>query len=42
MGPAPINDMQILPQPPPTPFSKVPKLGFWSKKMGNVQKPMKK
>ena len=34
MGPVPINDMQIPPQPP-TPPSKVAKLGFWSKKMRN-------
>ena len=39
MGPVLINDMQILPQPPPP--SKVAGLGFWSKKMCNVLKPMK-
>ena len=37
----PINDMQILPQPPPSP-SKVAKLDFWSKNMSNVLNPMKK
>ena len=40
MGPVPINDTQILPQPPYA--LKVAKLGFWSKKMRNVLKPMKK
>ena len=40
MGPIPINDKQIPPQPPSA--SKVAKLGFWSKKMRNVLKPMKK
>ena len=41
MGPVPINDMQIPQQPPPLPPPKVPKLGFWSKKMLIVLKPMK-
>ena len=39
MGPVPINDMQI---PPYHSTSKVAILGFWSKKMRNVLKPMKK
>ena len=38
MGPTPINDTQI---PPATP-SKVAKLGFWSKKLRNIMKPVKK
>ena len=38
MGPVPINDTQILPQPPYA--LKVAKLGFWSKKMRNVLKPI--
>ena len=39
MGPVPINDTQILPQPPYA--LKVAKLGFWSKKMQNDLESMK-